>query len=538
MTTNALVIRGGTVVDGSGSPEQPADVLVEGETITAVQAGLHVPPDAAVIDASDRHVLPGFIDVHSHDDVAALKPGFLDPKLRQGVTLNVVGNCGHGCAPVCAEAELTSYSAPILGRVPVAMKWRSFPDYLAAIDASARTTNVAALVPHGPLRASVVGIERRTATRTETARMCAILDEALDAGAAGLSLGLMYPPGNAAGEDELTALARVVARREKLLVAHLRNEADAILTSLQELAHLAKRSGCAVHVSHLKVTSPANHGRMPEVLDTLDALRAEGVDVTADVYPYDAGSTTAASLFPPWTADRGLTSLLAALDEPAMRRQVVDDLQRPWVELENYFLTIGPERIRLIGFTLPEYQRFEGWSLADVAHAQDAPAAECLADLVLAEHGGLSVVLFQMAESDIRTALAWPWTMVGSDGLPLDHGSVHPRLYGTFPRVLSKYVAEPGLGFVEAVRRMTALPASRFGLGRRGLVAPGHAADLVVVNRSRLADRATYNTPRVFPEGIDAVLVGGRLAWSPAGGIVSNGRLIRAEVTGSSLPGR
>ncbi|MGW5366539.1 N-acyl-D-amino-acid deacylase family protein [Actinopolymorpha pittospori] len=533
MTRTSLLVRGGTIVDGHGTAPREADVLLDGSGIAEVGTNLTAPPGAEVLDASGLHVLPGFVDVHAHDDVAVLKPGFLDPKLRQGVAVTVVGNCGHGCAPVSAGTDLASYSAPILGSFPAEVSWTSFPGYLDTVETAARTTHVAALVPHGPLRAAAMGVERRPASAAETARMCDLLDEALAAGAAGMSLGLMYPPGNAAQDDELVALARVVARRDKLLVAHLRNEGDRILNSLAELAGLARRSRCAIQVSHLKVTSPANHGRMPEVLDALDALRAEGVDVTADVYPYDAGSTTASTLFPPWTVDGGLGSLLAALGDPVTRRRVVEELARPWPELENYFHTLGPGGIRLLGFSRPEHRRFEGRSLAAIAPALGMPAAECLADLVLAERGGLSVVLFQLAEPDIRAALAWPWTMVGSDGLPLDRGAVHPRLYGTFPRVLARYAdVVPGLGFAEAVRRMTMVPARRFGLGGRGGIAPGQVADLVLVDRFRLADPATYDEPRRYAEGIEAVLLAGKLAWTRGGRVEQHGALVRAGSVG------
>ncbi|HEY6737675.1 MAG TPA: D-aminoacylase [Actinopolymorphaceae bacterium] len=519
--TEAILLEGGAVVDGSGAGPRSADVLVVDGKIEAVGRSLAGYRTAERIDVRDAYVLPGFVDVHAHDDLAVFTSERLEPKLRQGVTLDVVGNCGHGGAPTSTRADLSAYSAPILGGAGGSMagrRWPAFSDYLEAIAQAPRATHVAALVPHGPLRAAVLGVERRPATRAEVGRMTRLLDEALAAGAVGLSLGLMYPPGNAAGSDELRALAETVGRHGKLLVAHVRNEADRILDSIAELAELGLAGGCPVHVSHLKVTSPANHGRMPEVLEALEGWRRHGVDVTADVYPYVAGSTTAATLFPPWAADRGLDSLLGAMRE--QRDRIVEELLQPWGDLENYFRSLGPERIHL-----------GGASLAAHAAERGQDAADCLVDLVQAAEGNLPVVLFQQSETDIRTALSWPYTMIGSDGLPLPSGPVHPRLYGTFPRVLSRYTG-PTLGWGEAVRRMTSLPAARFGFPGRGTICAGGVADLVVVRPDRLEDTATYDDPRRFPHGVELVLVGGAPAWQPGRDLTTRGGLVRTVRAG------
>lgn len=514
-----IILRGGTIVDGGSTT--PADIGIAGRVIDAVGPEIF---GHGEFDASGLHVLPGFIDVHSHDDVAVLKPGLLEPKVRQGVTLTVVGNCGHGCAPSVGEM-LEDYSTPVLGRFPAGRKWATFGRYLDDVAAEPRTTNVAALVPHGPLRCAAVGAEQRPASRSEIAGMCAALDDALSAGAAGLSLGLMYLPGNAATGEELEALARTVARRGKLLVAHIRNEGRRIAESLDELLGLARSADCAVHISHLKVASPAGHGRMPEILATLDAHRDSGLDVTADVYPYTAGSTTVAALFPLWALDGGVGSLLARLGDPTERRRILAAIAGPWSELENNFRSVGPSGIVLTGFSLPEHAAFEGKALADIAGALELPPEEALCDLVLAEKARLSMIVFQMNDADVRAALAWPWTMIGSDGLPVEGGNVHPRLYGTFPRVLTAY--SETISFTEAVRRMTSLPARRFGLRGRGVIEPGAAADLVIVDRTRLRDVATYENPRRFPEGIVGVVVAGEFAWLGEAPTRNLGELVR-----------
>lgn len=509
----AVVVRGAVLVDGGPLREaMTSDVLVSGSRIEAIAPHLAAPAAAIEIDATGLTAVPGFVDVHSHDDVAALKPGFLDPKVRQGVTTVVVGNCGHGCAPQL-PAQLRSYSTPVLGELPEGCRWSSFDEYLATLAGQPRTTNVAALVPHGPLRAAVLGPESRAASSTEVAEMCALLDSALAAGAAGLSLGLMYTFGNAADQAELEELARVVGRRDKILVAHLRNEGSQIRQSLDELVQLSRAGSVSVHVSHLKVTAPQSHGKMPEVIEVLDGHRAAGVDLTADIYPYTAGSTTVSTLFPAWTTERGAESLLEALRDRTMRSRVRSELGRPWGRLENYFDILGPARVRLGGFIQPEHAGLDGRSLDEIASLMGMAPHDCLIELTLAEQAKLSVILFQMDERDMRAALAWPWTMIGSDGLPVESGSVHPRLYGTFPRILCRYADQiRGLSFADAVRRMTSFPAARFGLSGRGEIRVGAAADLVLLDRTSLRDTATYDDPRRWPTGVSSVLVNGSVA--------------------------
>lgn len=533
-----VLLRGGTVYDGAGEPPVAADVLVSGDRIAAVGPDLSAPTGAEVIDVSGLDVLPGFVDVHTHDDAALFRPGGCEPKIRQGVTTAVIGNCGHGCAPSIDGDALVDYSTPVLGPFPDT-RWETFEQYLKDLGRKARTVNVMALVPHAPLRASVMGMDRRSAEEPELAAMCEALTRALEAGATGLSFGVMYSPGNSATPAELTALAGVVAEHRGIIVAHVRNEANLILEAIDEIARLGAETGAAIHISHLKVTGPANVGRMPEVLNHLERHRSRGVDITTDLYPYEAGSTTVATVFPPWTADRGSVSLLAALADTRARARIVTELNQPWpdVPIENYYASIGPENILLAGFSLPAFAGYDGHSLAAIAQERGQDPAECLIDLTLAEKGKLSVVLFQTDLEGMKRALAWPWTYVGSDGLPSEFGYVHPRLYGTFSRVLSQY-AGPGslLSRSEAIRRMTGAPAARFGLGERGLIRKGMYADLVVVEPGGPFDRATYAAPRREPEGIHMVFINGTPSWSPdMGSSRSFGRLISAQPVGATL---
>ncbi|ROQ37491.1 dihydroorotase/N-acyl-D-amino-acid deacylase [Frondihabitans sp. PhB188] len=483
-------------------------MVVEAGLITAVEAGAPAPVGAEVVDASGRAMLPGFIDAHSHDDAALFRPGGLDPKTGQGVTTTVLGNCGLGVAP--SSPGLAESATPVLGPFPD-RHWPTFGDYLAEIAAEARAVNTVALVPHAPLRAAALGFERRPATAAEVDAIAGTAASALDAGAAGISLGLMYAPGDEATRDELLALATAAARHDRLLVAHIRNEADHLRASIDEMADLARATGARLHISHLKVTGPANAGGMPAIIDHLDALRDEGIDVTADVYPYDAGSTTVASLFPPDAQG----ALVALLSDPTTRRPLLARLDHPWpaTALENQWAAVGPGRILLAGFpaTMAEY---EGLSVAAIAASRAQDPLDALADLVVGAAGQLTVVVFHTDPDGVRQALAWPHTLVGSDGLPREAGFVHPRLYGTFPRALTLGV----LPFDAALARMTSATADRFGLARRGRIEVGAAADLQLVDLGAYADRATYDDPRRSPAGLAGVWVGGvRVGAASAG---------------------
>ena len=526
-----MLFRGGRMVDGTGADRGVCDVLLDGERIAAVGPDLPAGEGTEIVNVRGRYVLPGFVDVHAHDDLAVLDSVGCLPKLRQGVTGTVVGNCGHGPAPT-AGGVLDDYSAPVIGRRTAGQDFPTFADYLDAVSAAPRTTNVVALVPHGPLRATVMGPGRRRASAEEVDVMAGLLDDALAAGGAGLSLGLMYAPGNAADADELVALAEVVARHGRLLVTHVRNEAGDLVASLREVCELAQRAGCGLQISHLKVTGPAAAGSMPRALELLDSYRSAGLDVMADVYPYTAGSTTAATLFPPSGLAGGLTSLLEALRKPTSRAALLAELDRPWPRVENYLRSIGPSKILLAGFTVPAFARYEGMSLAAIAADRSQPPAECLADLLVDENGMLTTVLFQTDPDGVEQAMQWPHTMIGSDGLPSGTGYVHPRLYGTFPRVLESCIGGRGpWDLATAAHRVAGLPARRFGLVDRGEVRPGAVADLVVLDPVRWRDRATFEDPRNSPEGLELVVVGGRVVLDPQGSVAAApaGRLLRAR---------
>lgn len=488
------VIRGGCVIDGSGAPARRADVAIADGRIAAV--GEVAGEARRVIDATGLVVAPGFIDVHAHDDVALLTRPGLDFKAAQGVTTVICGNCGAGAAP--ANERLEQFYRlgleGILGPVS-AFTWRSLGEFYQAVRAARPAVNAAFLVPHGALRVAAMGWERRPPSAEELAAMKAQLEEGLAAGAVGLSTGLIYRPGAYAETEELIELARVVGRYGGVYASHIRDEGARLLDAVREAIRIGEEAGVPVEISHHKASGRANWGRTRASLEVIDGARARGVDVGIDAYPYTAASTALAAL----VVGGRLASEMAA------------------------------EEILIA--SVKHQHEYEGKRLSEIAALLDLPPEEAARRLLRDEENAVVAVMFIMEEGDVRRVLAHPTCVVGSDGIPSPAGKPHPRLYGTFPRVLGRYVREEGLlSLEEAVRRMTALPAQRFGLADRGEVRAGCWADLVAFDPARIADTATYEEPRRYPEGIAWVLVNG--------GVVVEGGAPRDEAAGRVLPRR
>jgi N-acyl-D-amino-acid deacylase len=473
--TTHYLLHGGTVIDGTGAPGYRADVRVEDGRIAEVGPDLAV-RDAQRIDASKRVVAPGFIDTHTHDDQYVLSSPEALPKVSQGVTTVVVGNCGISLAPLVHPNVPPPLN--LLGG-PGKHVFPTMRAYAQAVEAARPAVNVAALFGHSTLRVATMKDPYAHATSAEQAAMIQLAREAMDAGAIGLSTGLFYPTNAGADVAEVTMLARVAAEAGGVYATHIRDEGKHVIPSLDEAFTAARNAGLPVVVSHHKCAGPENWGRSAETLAHIDEARRDQ-PIGLDAYPYAAGSTI-------------------------LRRDMVDGT----IEIMVTWSTPHPE--------------MSGRSLADVASEWGCTQQEACARL---EPGG--AIYFHMREDDVQRVLRYPATMIGSDGLPHDQHP-HPRLWGTFPRVLGHYSRDVGLfPLEEAVHRMTGLPARRFKLHDRGEVAPGKHADLVVFDPERIIDRATYAEPTRVAEGIDGVLVAGTLTYS-RGGATGNraGRFLR-----------
>lgn len=509
------LIRGGQVADGTGAPLRRADILTAGERIRAVEPAGAIRDEGGyqVVDAAGLVVAPGFVDVHSHADNAPLLAEDDTTKLLQGVTTEVVGNCGFSLAPV--PPDRAEELARLSGRIfpPMEWTWRDFPSWLETLDARGYPTNYVPLVGHGTLRLAVAGFDNRPLRPDELERMRGLLAEALAAGAFGFSSGLIYPPGVFAGTGELAALAEALPP-ERVYATHMRDEGVGLLDSIQEAVEVARCGGCRLQVSHLKAAGEPAWGRTRDALDVLDQARADGVSATHDVYPYTASSTMLSAVLPSWAQEGGDEAVLARLADPDTLARIEAEIAGGGTDTWVGHLTAAYERIRIASTASHAY---EGSTVAEIAEANGTSGFEALVGVLRAEQLRVSMIAFVMDEQDLTTVLSSPWTMIGSDGLPPGVGGrPHPRLTGTFPRVLGRYVRDRGvLELTEAVRRMTALPAATFGLADRGVVRAGAVADLVAFDPDRITDTGGYDDPLRPPAG---------LAWvRQAGGLVVEG---------------
>ncbi len=508
-----LLIAGATIVDGTGAPARPGSVLVSGNRVEAVlEPESPEPADVRRVDARGHVAAPGFIDAHSHSDVSPLVEPTMDSMLRQGVTTVVVGNCGSSAFPPAGlddVAALAGVAAADLGA-----PWTTFGGYLQRLTESRPAVNVAPLVGHGALRLQVRDEQRRLPTRDDLGRMGRLLEEALDEGAFGMSTGLIYAPGLHAGIDELVELAGTMARRGGLYASHVRGESLRVFDAVAECIEIGRRAGVPSHVSHLKVEGRRMWGRAADLLASIDDARARGDDVSADQYPYTAWETSLSTTLPPWVTPEELSGVV---EDPRSRGRLVDAVENGEPSSENVGPGLGWDRI-VVGSHVPD-PSVTGRTIAELAAERGLGPAEAVLELLLADpHTGM--IGHGMREDDVRTILSRPDVLVGTDGLavsprgPLGAYAVHPRYYGTFPRILGTYVREEALLSLEdAVRKMTALPADRFALAGRGRLEPGAMADLVVFDPERIADRATYALPHAFAEGVELVVVNGRVAW-------------------------
>lgn len=518
-TDEATLISNATLIDGTGAAEFPADVVVERGRIAAIEPPGSVPSDrfARRIDAAGLVVCPGFIDVHSHADNAPLLSDDDLTKINQGVTTEVTGNCGLSLAPIATDAPDTlrafskSFTFTYEG-------WHSSAELFAAVDAHGTVTNVCPLVGHGALRLATIGPSSRAAGPADIDAMGALLTAAVDAGAFGMSTGLIYPPGVYSTTAELAAVASFLPP-DRVYATHMRNESDALLASIDEALTIGREAGCRVHVSHLKSSGRDNWGGAAAALEVLDAARRDGIRVTQDVYPYDAASTVLGTCLPPWVHEGGdeaaLKRLRNAGDLARMRAQIEDP--REGAGWENLIMGTGGYGGILVVST--RSHRYEGRTLEQIARELDIEPFAALVRVLVEEELAVSMVEFCMSEQDVEAVLRSPFTVVGSDGLaPGAGGRPHPRLYGTFPRVLGRYVRERRvIGLVEAIRKMTSLPAEIFGVPERGTVAVGKVADLVCFDPATVDHRGDYLDPAVPPTGIAWVMQAGDVVVEQGG---------------------
>ena len=511
-----IVLRGGHVIDGSGAAAIVADVLVEGDTISAVGPNIEA-AGSRVVDCTGKTITPGFIDMHSHSDLKLFVDPQIPQKIRQGVTTEILGQDGISVAPVSNEKKSARRAAlaGLLGNPEIGWNWNSIGEYLSALDGKT-ATNVMTLIPHGAVRDSVIGPEDRPATETELKQMVRLVEKSLSEGAAGISTGLIYPPCCYGTTEELIELCKPVAAAGRFFVVHMRSESDFIERGLEEVMHISRASGVHLHVSHVKIAGRNNWSKVSDMVGAMHRFIDAGGKLSCDQYPYLAGSTLLSAVLPPWVHSGGVDKAIERLSSPSLRKKMrAEMLETGACEWDNFYKFSGPEGIYITDAKLAEHASCIGRNLRDLAIEHDVDPIEFALDFLLQERMAGSMVAFSQCEEVVEQFLKLPFTSICTDGLL--GAKPHPRVYGAFPRVLGHYARERNvITFEDGVHRMTGLAASLLGLKDRGLVRTGMKADLVVLNRETIIDQATYEQPAQFPIGIETVIVNGHVAYDSA----------------------
>lgn len=504
-----VIIRGGTVYDGTGAPGVVADVGIRGDSIAAV-GDLSAAKGTVEVPATGMAVAPGFINMLSWANEALLVDGRSQSDIRQGVTLEVFGE-GESMGPWndSMKAEVRAG----MGAMQFDITWTTLGEYLDTLAGRGISTNVASFVGAATVRQHVLGHASRAATPEELGRMEALVDQAMQDGAVGLGSSLIYEPGMFATTDELVALSRVVAKHDGLYISHIRNENDSVLDAVDEFLEIARRAGVRAEVYHLKAAGRANWGKMDEVIRRLEAARAEGLTITADMYPYPASATGLDAIMPGWVREGGFDAWRERLMDPVVRRR----LKAEWRARGGAFVGPGgPEGVLLAGFRQDSLKQYTGKRLSEVAVLRGTSPEDTAMDLVIADRSRVDCVYFTMSEDNLRKQIVLPWVSFDSDAASMApegiflRGNPHPRAYGTFARVLAKYVrTDSVLTLPDAIRKLTSLPAKNLNIARRGTLAPGFHADVVVFDPATIQDHATFERPHQYATGVSQVFVNG-----------------------------
>lgn len=509
----SVIIRGGRVYDGAGNPWQLADIGIQGDTITHI-GDLSRAKAEKEIDASGLAVAPGFIDIHTHSDIPLMINGSGQSHIQQGVTTNVIGNCGVGAAPLSNEMATNVTNARLFKQL--GSEWRTMGEYLSLLEQRELSVNVAALVPQGNVRETVMGYAEGPADPEQLAAMQALVREAMEAGCFGISTGLIYTPSVYADTPELVELTKVAAAYGGGYYSHIRGENDGVLEAAAEAIEIGRQAKTYVQIAHLKAMGEHMWGTSVQLLQMIEQARQEGIDVTFDQYPFNASACGLSAVLPPWAHVGGNEALRERLRDPETRERIKQDILNGvdgWVSIHK---GVGWERIIVTGCYYDH--SVDGKSIAEIARLWDMDGFEACFKLLEAADRRIDIVYFTIGDEDLERIMRSPYMMVGSDSSAvsiedaLERGKPHPRTFGTFVRVLGHYVREKQvLPLEEAIRKMTSAPAKRLGLADRGLLLPGFKGDVVVFDPAKVADRGTYTDPAHYAAGIKAVLVNGRL---------------------------
>jgi N-acyl-D-amino-acid deacylase len=526
-----IIISNASIIDGTGQPAYHADLAIKKNRIAAI-GQLQNHKSNHRIDAGKFSLIPGIIDPHSHADlIFPLTPQrqaqLMRGKLSQGITTTIVGNCGLGCTPI-GNPEAEEILRAVNGWMtpePIKWAWRTVGEYLNYLDNHGVALNVATLVPHGPIRISVMGLKKGTPSHLQLKSMRTMTEQAMKDGALGLSSGLIYPPGMYSEAAELQALAQIVKDYDGVYTSHIRGSSETLIPAVKELLEVARATGVRLHHSHNEAVGRAHWSKIDRVLAMEERAAREGLRVSFDMFPYTAATTMMIAIYPPWALEGGVDSLIERLQDKTTRAKIRRDIQKQKSSCQpdgwphNLVRASGWQEI-FIGYVASrKNKRYEKVNLLELGRLTNKEPFDAISDLIVAEHGQISMLIFEVSgEHESRDLLSkfakHPLSAFCTDAEEYGRGIPHPAAYGAFPKILSRFVREDQtLTFAEAIRKMTSYPAQIFGLKDRGIIRAGAFADLVLIDTEKVKDRATYAHPNRLATGIETVIINGKIAW-------------------------
>lgn len=512
-----VIIRGGHILDGTGNPWYAADIGIRGDKVAAI-GKLGDATAKRTIDATGKIVAPGFIDMLGQSETSLLIDNRSLSKLSQGITSEITGE-GGSIAP--QDERTLGPMKPVLEEFHLTIDWTDFDGYFNRLEKNGTPLNLGTYVGAAQVREAVIGDDDRAPTADEMKQMEALVAQAMQQGAMGVSTALIYPPGHYAKTDELIALAKVASEYGGIYASHMRSEGQTEMQALDEALRIGREADLPVEIFHLKVSGKSRWGSMPKVIAKIQAARDSGLNVAASMYPYLAGATALASCLPPWVADGGTAKLLARLHDPADRRRIKADMAADHPGWENlYFDSGGPTGVMISGVVNPDLKKYDGKTVAQMAAAEKKDPLDALLDFVIADNAQTGALYFIASEQDLQYGLKQPWTSIGLDANetsldgPIFEPHNHPRAWGSMPRFLGHYVRDLHLvPLPEAIRKITSLPAEREHLVGRGLLKQGFFADVTIFDPATILDKATYTDPNQMSVGVDYVFVNGQLEF-------------------------
>ena len=508
-----VIIRGGTVYDGTGRPPVKADIGIKGDRIAGL-GNLSRATAPTIVDAKGLAVAPGFINMLSHSETSWFADSRSLSELRQGVTTQIFGESSMG--PLNDEMKLRRAASQ--GDLKFKIEWTTLAEYLNYLEKRGMSQNVASFIGAPTIREYVIGLEDKPPTPAQLDQMRELVRREMEAGALGITTALIYPPAFFAKTEELIELCKVAAKYKGKYTTHMRSEGAQLIEAVQETIRISREAGLPVEIYHLKASGEPNWSKMDEVIKMIENARRQGVKITADMYTYPAGGTGLDASLPPWVFDGGPLAAYKRLQDPATRQKIAEAVRTPTNEWENLYLLAGsPDRILLASFRNDKLKPLTGKTLAEVAKTRGKDPVETIMDLLLEDRSRIGTIYFLMSEDNIRKQIRQPWVSFGSDAASISAEGVflksaaHPRTYGNFARLLGKYVRdEKVISLTEAVRRLTSLPATNLGLNHRGLLQRGMFADVVIFDPQTIADRATFENPHQYSVGVRDVFVNGQ----------------------------